>query len=216
MNEIKTFDPNSLDKRKFYQLLTGSITPRPIALVSSCDINGNANLSPFSFFNVFSINPPILVFSPVSRVRSNTNRDTLSNVKQLDEVVINLVSRDSVHQVSLASADYDSEVNEFDKSGLTPVDSAIVVPYRVEEAYVSFECKVTSILPLGDKAGAGTLVICEVLLAHARTKIFNEDGSIDPLKLDIVARLGGNNYTITNKEGVYEIEKPISDGLFHF
>ncbi len=205
---IKTFDPEHIETTEFYKIITDTVIPRPIAFVSSCDKAGNVNLSPFSFFNVFSANPPILVFSPLSRMRDNTIKHTLINVKEHAEVVINLVSYNIVQQMSLASCEYGKEINEFHKAGLTELDSEKVKPPRVKEAVVSFECKVKQTLALGDKGGAGTLVICEVILAHINESILGKDNRPDPLKMDLVARLGGDWYSRFNKDALFELAKP--------
>jgi len=204
----KTFDPAHIETAEFYKIITDTVIPRPIAFVSSCDKQGNVNLSPFSFFNVFSANPPILVFSPLSRMRDNSIKHTLLNVQEHPEVVINLVNYNMVQQASLASCEFDKEINEFNKAGLTEAASEKVKPPRVKEAVVSFECKVTKTLPLGDKGGAGTLVICEIVLAYISDTVLGKDGRPDALKLDVVARLGGDWYSRFNKDSLFEVPKP--------
>ena len=207
---IKTIDIASGDTKGLYQYLSAAITPRPIAFVSSIDSKGNKNLSPFSFFNIFSINPPVLVFSPVRRVRDNTSKHTLHNLHQRKECVISLVTEEIAQQVSLSSCDFDSETNEFEKAGFTEVKSDLVTPSRVKESPVNFECKVNDIISLGDEGGAGSLVICEILKIHINKNVLDTNNAIDPFKLNIVSRLGANWYGKTTKESLYEIAKPIS------
>lgn len=206
---MKTFYPKDLAVPDFHALLQGSIAPRPIAFVSTIDRDGNVNLSPFSFFNLFSTNPPILVFSPSRRVRDNTTKHTLENVKEVPEVVIHVVHYGMVEQMSLASTEYAKGVNEFEKAGFTAVPSQEVAPPRVKEAKVAFECKVNEVKPLGETGGAGNLVICEVLVAHVDEHILDEKGVIDPYKIDLVARMGGNWYSRSNGEALFEIPKPL-------
>jgi flavin reductase (DIM6/NTAB) family NADH-FMN oxidoreductase RutF len=207
---IKTIDVKSGETAGLYKYLSAAVTPRPIAFVSTIDKDGNKNLSPFSFFNVFSVNPPILVFSPVRRVRNNTSKHTLDNVKEVKECVISLVNEDIAQQVSLASCDFDAETNEFEKAGFTEVKSDLVIPSRIKESPVNFECKVNEVITLGEEGGAGSLVLCEVLKMHIDESILDENGDIDPFKLNIVSRLGANWYGKTTKESLYEIAKPIS------
>ena len=207
---IKTIDVKSGETDGLYQYLSAAVTPRPIAFVSTIDANGNKNLSPFSFFNVFSINPPILIFSPVRRVRNNTSKHTLDNVHQIKECVISLVTEEIGQQVSLSSCDFDTETNEFEKAGFTEVKSDLITPSRIKESPINFECKVTDIITLGDKGGSGNLVLCEVLKMHIEEDILDDNNAIDPFKLNIVSRLGSNWYGKTNEESLYEITKPIS------
>lgn len=202
-----TIDPKDVSVTKLQGYLQGAIGPRPIAFASTTDKNGKPNLSPFSFFNIFSANPPILVFSPARRVRDNTIKHTLINCEATQEVVINIVNYDMVQQMSLSSTEYADDVNEFLKSGLTQIPSEIVNPYRVAESPVQFECKVNEIISLGNEGGAGNMIICEVLKIHINEAILDENGSIDPHKIDLVARLGGNWYSRA-KEGLFEVEKP--------
>ena len=207
---IKTIDVKSGETAGLYQYLSAAITPRPIAFVSTIDKSGNKNLSPFSFFNVFSVNPPILVFSPVRRMRNNTSKHTLDNVLQLKECVISLVTEDIAQQASLSSCDFDSETNEFEKAGFTEIKSDLVSPPRVKESPINFECKINEVIPLGQEGGAGNLVLCEVLKIHIDETVLDENNAIDPLKLNIVSRLGANWYGRTTKDSLYEIAKPIS------
>lgn len=202
-----TIKPSEVTTPEFHQLLLGTVAPRPIAFASTVDKNGNVNLSPFSFFNVFSANPPILIFSPARRVRDNTTKHTLENVLEVPEVAINVVNHAMVEKVSLASTEYDRGVNEFEKAGFTPVDSDIIQPPYVKESPAVFECKVLEIKPLGQDGGAGNLVICEVLLAHVSEAIYT-DGKPDPYKLDAVARMGGNYYCRAQGDALFEVAKP--------
>ena len=207
---IKTIDVKSGETSGLYQYLSAAVTPRPIAFVSTIDVEGNKNLSPFSFFNVFSVNPPILVFSPVRRVRNNTSKHTLDNVHEVKECVISLVTEEIAQQVSLASCDFDVETNEFEKAGFTEVISDVVTPSRIKESPINFECKVNEVITLGKEGGAGSLVLCEILKMHIDTEVLDENNAIDPFKLNIVSRLGANWYGKTTKESLYEIAKPIS------
>ena len=207
---IKTIDVKSGDTANLYQYLSAAVTPRPIAFVSTIDSKGNKNLSPFSFFNVFSINPPILVFSPVRRARNNTSKHTLDNLHQIKECVISLVTEEIVQQVSLSSCDFNAETNEFEKAGFTELESEIVNPSRIKESPINFECKINDIINLGKEGGSGSLVICEILKMHINETILDENNAIDPFKLNIVSRLGKNWYGKTTQESLYEITKPIS------
>ena len=204
-----SFNPKDLTTAKLHAYLLSAIAPRPIAFASTVDSDGNPNLSPFSFFNVFSANPPILVFSPALRGRDATKKDTLNNIEATKEVVINIVNYDIVQQMSLSSTAYATEVNEFEKAGLHMLDSDIVKPYRVAESPVQFECKVNEIITLGSGGGAGNLVICEVLKFHISEDVLNEDKTINQEALDLVARAGGSYYSRA-KKGFFEIPKPLS------
>lgn len=204
-----SFEPHTLSPAQLQGYLQSAVAPRPIAFASTIDEKGRPNLSPFSFFNVFSSNPPILVFSPARRVRNNTTKHTLENCKVTKQVVINVVNYDIVQQASLSSTEYLDGVNEFLKSGLTMVPSDIVKPYRVAESPVQFECKVNEIIALGDQGGAGNLIICEVVKIHINETILDDKGMIDQHKIDLVARLGGNWYSRSN-QGLFEVEKPLS------
>lgn len=206
---MASIDPKTLSTSKLHSYLLSAVAPRPIAFASTVDVDGNPNISPFSFFNVFSANPPILIFSPSRRVRDNTEKHTLQNVEATKEVVINVVNYDMVHQMSLTSTEYPEKVNEFEKAGLTMLKSDIVKPFRVAEAPVQFECKVNDIIKLGTEGGAGNLIICEVVKFHIDDDVLNEDGSIDQKKLDLVARAGGSYYSRA-KKGFFEIPKPLS------
>jgi flavin reductase (DIM6/NTAB) family NADH-FMN oxidoreductase RutF len=204
-----TIDPKSIETAKLQGYLQSSVGPRPIAFASTVDTEGNPNLSPFSFFNVFSANPPILIFSPARRVRDNSIKHTLINAESTREVVINVVNFDMVQQTSLASTEYAEGVNEFLKSGFTPIPSEVVKPFRVKESPVQFECKVTQIIPLGTEGGAGNLILCEVVRIHIDERILDENGAIDQYKIDLVSRLGGNWYSRSN-QGLFEVPKPLT------
>lgn len=206
---MTSFEPKDLSTGKLHSYLLSAVAPRPIAFASTIDKNGNPNLSPFSFFNVFSANPPILIFSPARRVRNNTTKHTLKNVLETKEVVINVVNFDIVHQMSLSSTEYPEGVNEFEKSGLHMLESDLVKPYRVAESPVQFECKVNEVVALGNEGGAGNLVICQVVKMHIDDEVLNEDGQIIQEKLDLVARAGGSYYSRA-KSGFFEIPKPLS------
>ncbi len=204
---MKTIAPQDLDVQSFYRLLNSSIAPRPIAFASTISKEGHVNLSPYSFFNLFGFNPPILVFSP-SRNRHGEKKHALLNVEEVPEVTINLVNHAMVEQMSLASAEFDRHVNEFEKAGFTAVASERVRPPRVAEAPVSYECLVRQTLPLGDGPGAGTLIICEVVLAHFQDEIFDEKDRIDPHKIDLVGRLGADWYVRANDAALFEVARP--------
>ncbi|MBT8394170.1 MAG: flavin reductase family protein [Flavobacteriaceae bacterium] len=206
---MKCFEPKDLSTGQLHSYLLSAVAPRPIAFASTLNKDGVPNLSPFSYFNVFSANPPILIFSPSRRVRDNTVKHTLQNAEATKEVVINMVNYDMVHQMSLSSADYPDDVNEFKKAGFTMLDSHNVRPFRVGESPIQFECKVNEIIRLGKKGGAGNLIICEVLKMHFSKEILNKDKSINQEKLDLVARAGGNYYSRA-KKGFFEIPKPLS------
>lgn len=205
-----TLDPKELPIPKLHGYLLGAIGPRPIALASTIDENGNPNLAPFSFFNVFSANPPIAIFSPARSGRTNTTKHTYDNVKAVPEVVINVVNYDLVQQVSLSSSEYAKGVNEFVKAGLTPIKSDLIKPFRVKESPVQFECKVIEVKELGDGGGAGNLVICEVVKIHINENVLNESGVIDQTKIDLVARMGGNYYCRAHGDALFEIAKPLT------
>ena len=205
-----SIDPKNVTTAEFHGVLLGAVAPRPIAFASTVNAEGEVNLSPFSFFNVFSANPPIAIFSPARRVRNNTIKHTLINAQETKEVVINIVNYAIVEQMSLASTEYGDGVNEFTKAGLTEVPSQIVAPPRVNEAPVQFECKVKEIVELGQEGGAGNLIICEVVMAHVSEEILNETGKIDPFKLDAVGRCGGNWYVRANGDAMFEIAKPLA------
>jgi len=202
------FTPAELKTSQFHQYLLGAIAPRPICFASTIDKEGNPNLSPFSFFNVFGSKPPILIFSPARRVRDNSIKHTLENVIETKEVVINIVNYAIVQQMSLSSCEYPKGVSEFEKSGLTPLASELVKPFRVKESPVQFECKVLEVKETGTEGGAGNLIICEVLMMHINDEVLNEQQQIDPHKIDLVARMGFDYYCRASGNAVFEVAKP--------
>ena len=204
-----SINPNEIPTGKLHGYLLGAVAPRPIAFASTIDENGNPNLSPFSFFNVFGANPPTMIFSPARRVRGNTTKHTLQNAEKTREVVINVVNYAIVHQMSLSSTEYPEGVNEFVKAGFTMLDSDVVKPFRVAESPVQFECKVKDIIYTGDEGGAGNLIVCEVVKLHIHDDVLDANGAIDQHKIDLVARAGGSYYSRA-REGFFEIPKPIS------
>ncbi len=204
-----TIDPKDIPVSELFGHLTGAVGPRPIAFASTVDKDGNVNLAPFSFFNVFGANPPILVYSPSRSGRDNTTKNTLDNVLEVAECTVNMVNYAMVQQMSLASTAYAKGVNEFVKAGLTELASEMVTPPRVAESPVQFECKVIEVKALGDQGGAGNLVICEILKMHIDKTILTDAGAIDPLKIDQVSRMGANWYSRA-KEGLFEVPKPIA------
>ncbi|CAL2056974.1 flavin reductase family protein [Tenacibaculum sp. 190524A05c] len=204
-----TIDPKEVSTGKLHQYLLGAIAPRPIAFASTIDEDGNPNLSPFSFFNVFGANPPIMIFSPARSVRNNTTKHTLDNAEITKEVVINVVNYDIVQQMSLSSTMYPKGVNEFEKAGLTMLSSEVVKPFRVAESPAQFECKVIDIIYTGKEGGAGNLIVCEVVKVHIKEEVLDDDGLIDQHKIDLVARAGGSYYSRA-RDGFFEIPKPLS------
>lgn len=207
---IKTLDITKGETDGLYQYLSSAITPRPIALVSTINKKGERNLAPFSFFNVFSINPPMMIFSPVKSARFGTNKHTLENIKEIKECVIGIVNEDIAQQVSLASCSFEKGINEFEKAGLTEIKSDLVSPSRIKETPINFECKVTEIIAMGDKGGAGNLVFAEILKIHIEEGVLDDAGNIDPFRMKIVSRYGGSWYGKTTKDSIYKITKPIS------
>lgn len=205
-----TINPKEIPTPKLHHYLLGSIGPRPIAFASSIDNEGNRNLAPFSFFNVFSANPPILIFSPARSGRTNTTKNTHDNVKSVAEVVINVVSFDMVHQMSLASSPFEAGIDEFEKAGFTPLKSETIRPFRVKESPVQIECKVLEVKELGINGGAGNLVICEVLRIHINENVLDENQMVDQQKIDLVSRMGGNWYCRANEASMFEVNKPIT------
>lgn len=201
-------DPKATPFQQLHSYLQSAVSPRPIALASTIDAAGDVNLSPFSFFNLFSTNPPIVIFSPSRRGRDATTKNTYDNIREVPEVVINVVSFDIVEQVSLASCEYPKGVNEFVKANLTPVTSLRVKPPRVGESPISLECKVNQVIELGQGGGAGNLVICEVLLMHVKREVMDTTGRIDPHKVDAVARMGFNYYCRASGPAVFVVPKP--------
>ena len=204
-----SINPQEISTKKLHSYLLGAVAPRPIAFASTVDRDGNPNLSPFSFFNVFGANPPIIIFSPARRVKNNTTKHTLDNALATKQVVINVVNYAIVQQMSLSSSDYPQGVNEFEKAGFTMLPSEKIQPFRVAESPVQFECKVNDVIFTGEKGGAGNLIVCEVLKIHISDQVLADDGSIDQHKIDLVARAGGSFYTRA-RDGFFEIPKPIT------
>ena len=205
-----SISPKDIPVNKLHQYLLGSIGPRPICFASTVDSNGVRNLAPFSFFNVFSANPPIAVFSPALSGRTGEAKHTHLNVKEVPEVVINIVTYSMVQQMSLASSPYEKGVDEFIKTGFTPIDSDLVKPARVKESPVQMECKVNQVIELGKEGGAGNLIVCEILKLHIDEQYLNQDGAIDQTKIDLVARMGGNWYCRANGDALFELNKPLT------
>ncbi len=206
---MKTIIPSEVPAPELQMIMQTAIAPRPIALASTIDQRGNINLSPFSFFNMFSTVPPVIIFSPARRVRDNTTKHTLQNILEIPEVVIGTVNYPIVQQISLASTEYDKMENEFIKSGLTMKEADLIKPKLIAECPVNFECKVQEVKPLGTEGGAGNLIICEVVKIHIRDEYLNEQGILDQKKLDVVARLGANWYSRNNKDNLFEVPKPL-------
>jgi flavin reductase (DIM6/NTAB) family NADH-FMN oxidoreductase RutF len=207
---LLTLNTSDLTPVELQNYLQYAIAPRPICFASTVDAEGNINLSPFSFFNMFSTNPPICIFSPSRRVRDNTTKHTLENVLQVKECVINIVNYDMVQQMSLASTEYAKGVNEFEKAGFTMLKSDLVQPPRVAEAPVQFECVVNEVIPLGDHNGAGNLVLAEIKVIHINEAILDENGRIDQHKIDLVARLGGDWYCRVTNDNLFKVAKPLA------
>ena len=205
-----TIDTTKTKNPKLHHYLLGSVGPRPICFASTIDKDGNRNLAPFSFFNVFSSNPPIAVFSPARSGRTGQQKDTYNNVKEVPQVVINIVDYSMVHQMSLASSPYNPNEDEFVKSGLTAIESEVVKPWRVKESPVQMECKVNEIIELGEGGGAGNLIVCEILKIHIAESILDENQAIDQKKIDLVARMGGDWYCRADENSMFEIKKPIT------
>ena len=204
-----SIDPSSIEVPIMHHYLLGTIAPRPIAFASTVDNAGNPNLSPFSFFNAFGVNPTTLIFSPSRRGRDNTTKDTFENLKEVPEVVINVVTYDIVQQANLASTEYPEEVNEFVKAGLGMIPSVKIKPFRVKESPVQLECKVRDIIETGTEGGAGNLVICEILLMHLDPGILDDDGHVDPHKIKLVGRLGKDYYARAFGDAVFKVAKPL-------
>jgi flavin reductase (DIM6/NTAB) family NADH-FMN oxidoreductase RutF len=208
-----TLDPKELSVPVLQGYLSHSVAPRPVAFVSTVDKDGNPNLSPFSFFNLFSSNPPVAIFSPARSGRTNTTKNSHDNVLEVAEAVINVVTYDMVHQASLASSEYPKGTNEFLKSGFTMLPSEKVKPPRVKESPVQMECKVKEVIELGKNAGAGNLVICEIVLIHINESVLNEQKFIDQNKIDLVGRLGANWYVRASGSALFEVAKPSAMGI---
>lgn len=204
-----TINPKEESTKVLHQYLLSSIGPRPIALASTIDENGCPNLSPFSYFNIFSSKPPILIFSPARRVRNNTTKDTLENAKQVKEVVINVVTYDIVDQMNLTSLEYEKNIDEFIKASFTHQKSNLIKPFRVKESPIQFECKINEIISLGENGGAGNLIICEILLIHIDKNILDNEKNIDPKKINLVGRLGFDWYLKSDPNSLFEIKKKI-------
>lgn len=211
--KTRTINFETADNRTRYRYLTAAVAPRPIAFVSSMDAAGSVNLSPFSYFNVFSSTPPVMVFSPSRSGRTADHKDTYHNVKEVPEVVINIVNHKIVDQMSLTSAAWDRGINEFRKAGLTEVASDTVKPPRVLEAPVSFECVVDDVIELGEEGGAGNLIVARAKVAHIHEEILNEDGLIDQIKIDLVARMGGDWYCHANQNSMFRLARPGGNGV---
>ena len=204
---MQIINPKEIKPQEFHAYMLGAIAPRPIAFASTMDKNGNPNLSPFSFFNAFGSNPPLLIFSPALRGRDGATKNTLDNVREVGEVVINVVTYNMVQQTSLASTEYPKGVNEFIKAGFTPEPSHLIKPFRVKESPVQMECKVREIIQTGTYGGAAMLVICEILLMHIKEEVLDEAGKIDQSKIDLVGRMGGNYYSRSSR-GLFIVPKP--------
>ena len=205
---MKHLDPKELSIPELHGFLVGAIGPRPVAFASTIDAEGRPNLSPFSFFNVFGANPPLLIFSPARRGRDNTTKHSYHNVKAVPEVVINVVTYAMVQQTSLASTEYAEGVNEFVKAGFTPIPSDVVRPFRVKESPVQFECRVQQVIETGMGGGAGNLVLCEVVRIHVDEDLLDERGKIDQRKIDLVGRMGGNFYCRAHGDALFELAQP--------
>jgi flavin reductase (DIM6/NTAB) family NADH-FMN oxidoreductase RutF len=203
------YDTSDISPAKLHQILLGAISPRPIAFASTIDADGQPNLSPFSFFNAFGVNPTTLIFSPARRNRDATTKHTYENIKEIPEVVINVVTYDIVQQVSLASTEYARGVNEFEKAGFTQVASEKIRPFRVGESPVQFECRVRDVIETGEGGGSANLIICEVLLTHVNEQILDDKGMIDPEKIRLVGRMGGDYYCKAYGDGIFKVQKPI-------
>jgi flavin reductase (DIM6/NTAB) family NADH-FMN oxidoreductase RutF len=205
---MQHLDPKDLSIPDLHGYLVGAVGPRPVAFASTIDAEGHPNLSPFSFFNVFGANPPLMIFSPARRGRDNTTKHSYHNVKAVPEVVINIVTYAMVQQVSLASGEFPEGVNEFVKAGLTPLPSIKVRPFRVKESPVQFECRVQQVIETGTGGGAGNLVLCEVVMIHVDESILDERGKIDQRKIDLVGRMGGHFYCRAHGDALFELTQP--------
>ncbi len=206
-----TINPKEIKTGVLHSYMLAAIAPRPIAFASTIDKHGNMNLAPFSFFNAFGSNPPTVVFSPARRVRDNTIKHTLENINETKEVVINVVNYAMVQQMSLASTEYPKGVSEFVKAGFTPVKSELIRPFRVKESPVQMECKVVEVKAMGDQGGAANLIVCEILLMHVDESILTADNKIDPNKIDLVARMGGDLYCRASGNAIFDVAKPNSE-----
>ncbi len=209
-------NPKEVSIPKLHAYMLGAIAPRPISFASTIDKDGNPNLAPFSFFNAFGSNPPTVIFSPARSVKNNTVKNTVENVLEHPEVVINVVTYDMVQQTSLASVEFPKGVNEFVKSGFTPIPSEIVKPFRVKESPVQMECKVVEVKPMGKEGGAANLIICEILLMHINESVLDAEGRIDQHKIDLIARMGNNHYCRASGNAIFDVEKPKSKQAIGF
>jgi flavin reductase (DIM6/NTAB) family NADH-FMN oxidoreductase RutF len=209
-------DPKSIAVKDLHQFMVGAVSPRPIAWASTMDEDGNPNLAPYSFFNAFSSNPPIIVFSSNRRVSNNTTKDTLYNIEKTGEVVINMVNYDLVRQMAVTGVEFPKGINEFEKAGLTMLESEVVKPFRVKESPVHFECKVDKIVPLGDSGGAGHLIICNIVRIHIAEHVVDEHNRINPHKLDLVGRLGRAYYTRVNGDSIFTVAQSQTDIVMGF
>lgn len=205
---MKAIDPESTPTKEMYQYLVSTVNPRPIAFVSTVDESGQPNLAPYSFFNCFSANPPILIFSTTRRIADNTLKDTLHNIEATGELVINTVSYEISRQMAVASIQFPKGASEFEKSGLTPLASDLVKPFRVKESPVHFECRLDRIVPLGQEGGAGNLIICRVVRMHIAETAFDDSGKINPHKLDLMGRMGRAYYVRASGEAIHRIYQP--------
>ncbi len=204
-----SIDPNQVETKDLHQFLLGCVAPRPIAFVSTIDEEGRANLAPYSFFNAFSSNPPIVVFSSNRRVSNNTTKDTLYNIRNTGEAVINMVNYDIVRQMAVTSIEYPPEVSEFEKSGLTPIPAEVVKPFRVKESPAHLECQVQDIITLGEHGGAGHLIICKVVRMHVAKRVIDDRNRIDPHKIDLMGRMGRAFYVRASGEAVHTIVQSV-------
>ncbi len=204
-----SFDPKEIPTKDLHQYLLGSVAPRPIAFASTIDKEGHPNIAPYSFFNAFSSNPPILVFSSNRRVVDNTTKDTLHNIEETKEVVINVVSHNIVRQMAVTSISFPTEISEFEKSGLTPIPSDVVKPFRIKESPVQMECKVRDIITLGGAGGAGHLIICDVVKMHISKDVIDDNNRIDPHKIDLMGRMGRAYYVRASGDAVQTIVQPV-------
>lgn len=209
---MPSIDPSELDIPTRHQYVLGAVGPRPIAFASTIDEEGTPNLSPFSFFNFFSSNPPVGIFSPARRGKDNTVKDSYENAKAVPEVVINIVTHSIVHQMNLASCEYEAGVNEFYKAGLTPLDSELIRPFRVKESPVQFECKVDDVIELGDQGAAGNLILARAVRFHIDEEVLDEQGRIDQERIDLVGRMGGSYYCRASGDALFTMPKPDPKG----
>ena len=204
----KSFDLDQLDILTCQELLQNAVAPRPICLASTIDLEGRVNLSPFSFFNMFSYKPPIVIFSVTRRMRDKNTKHTWNNLLEVPELVVNVVNVEMVHQISFASADFEKGVNEFKKAGFTELASELVKPPRVLEAPIQMECQVQQMIPLGDEGGAGNLVLAKVVRMHIQENSFDKNGQLHPLNLNLVARLGGDWYSKPTADSLFKLSRP--------